>query len=257
MNVSLREVVVLAENALLGSGVDRGCARAAARLVVSMEIEHGAGLVLLHDHLRNALDPKLTSLHADELDPRLIVLRSRGASALLVLPAALDFLSVMTRHHGFGAVVVTEVRGVGFAMALEEHARRRNLRLDMAVGAPTSGDLVEPLTPPRRWLDDADNRLAASSMTGSVVLTANPWPVATPHSGPVDHLWDPRRGYEWIVGEESALELTPAEDCVMRAGLDVDETIWAELSSVAARVYAPGSARSLLDAGAPPETVDR
>jgi hypothetical protein len=219
VNISVRELSVVVTHTLRRH-LDAGPAEAAARLVVSAEIERSAGLDELEPALADPASLALDGLEAD-VDGPVARADARGASALVALPGMLDLVGAALHEHGWAVAEVRRVSQPALAPGLERWAGRRGLDARVAVVGTGAGD-------------------------PTVVLFA-----AGLGSVGAGDVWHCGRGYEWITDDERA---SPRERAALWHGIEVDAGRWAALGEFARGLFVEASERSRQDAGPPPES---
>lgn len=280
INVSLREAFQVAERALTGMGVPRGCAADAARLVLALELDAGGGLALLDRSLARPFPPaeRAARLTADE--GAFATIDAQGQSSLCVGPPALDIACAKASLHGLAAVVVVDLAGLAFATALASYARHRGMDA-LAVcelPGPTGGkgwlrwgarataltpiegvasavlDAVGALLAPTPS-SEIDDRLSNAILddTGRLLLLCTPTSAAGSREGSRS-IWYEVRGYGPFLIEsprDGSLTRTVStgEQRALREGVTVDGALWSRLYEANLAILASMSEGSRGDAG--------
>jgi hypothetical protein len=243
MRISIREANVMVERALGAAGAPHHGLLGAQRVILSAEIEHGAGV----EHLARivsmpgAADSTRFSLEAET------GLDAAGVSAALAGPVALDLALAAASATGSGEVRVSGALGLEVLVGLAETFRRRGIapRLTAcdAAGEPLFAIEGGGLT----------GELPGGAVDGGFQLAVSADDVSAARARASRRsVWDSDRGFGWL----SMADASDAERAAMREGLRVDDDAWAKVLKAAHRYLVPASAATRQHAG-PPREVDR
>lgn len=285
INVSLRELYVTTNRALLVAGAGPGRSRQIARLLVAAQLRGQPGLQWLATQA-GAEDFHGTALTLTNSEPG-IMLDANGAGSPAVALETLDLASSIARRNGFGVVLVRrmsalplfpavtvlamkrglaaiagaalDVQGGGFtfiAASDTESLRGGNrsgaakLRAQAAeAGAKLPTELNTCLISLIRRLDEVNAKWSGCplKLSGSCLLVC--WQPSSRPSPSSSAGQRSERGYEWIRADTPETAPTP-ELSALNIGVDVDSDLWARASSRASLAVVPAAAGLRDHAGA-------